>query len=284
MLYPEEIFFLNKEVIGAVRVKVAAICAMLDHGSYEGVAFPASEYWPFMTEQGAQYFEGQVAASYLSPQAFVSIEPIGHLATAVKKVVLALDESISSGHLVPVQLRISLNGEIDNENTWLRLNDVEDWFESRSIEIGELFENLREDEQRIFAAAIEASDTERMRLQQVLISDDDSVAPMSLPEDSQWVEFMNEKCAKLMAENAVLRADKQIALDTEKPLGTRERDTLLIIIGILMRQYKLDLSEPGKTAGFIAGMIDFAGNTVSKRAVVDHLKKILPLLKPLKPV
>lgn len=283
MLYPAEIFFLNKEVLGAVRVKVAALCAMLDHGSDGGVAFPASEYWPFMTEHGFQYFEGQTAASYLSPQAFVSIEPIGHLAAAVRKVILALGESISSGHLLPVQLRVSLNGEIDNENTWLRLNDVEDWLESRSIEIGDLFETLRDDEQRILGAAIEASETRRMRLQQSLISDDELAPPASLLENSPWIEFMNEKCSKLMAENAVLRADKQIAIDTERPLGTRERDKLLIIIGILMKQHNVDFSKPGKTAGFIAGMSDFFENRVSKRAVENHLQKILPLLKPLKP-
>ena len=62
-----------------------------------------------------------------------------------------------------------------------------------------------------------------------------------------------------------------------KPLGTRERDTLLTIIAVLAKAAKVpldDYGKPGKAAGYIEGLTDEFGAHVSKRAIEDHLKKI----------
>ncbi|MES2952197.1 MAG: hypothetical protein V4858_27035 [Pseudomonadota bacterium] len=60
----------------------------------------------------------------------------------------------------------------------------------------------------------------------------------------------------------------------EKPLGTTERNTLLTIIAVLAKEAKISIDPPGKSAGYIAGLTDAFGASVSKRAIEDHLKKI----------
>ncbi len=60
----------------------------------------------------------------------------------------------------------------------------------------------------------------------------------------------------------------------ERPLETRERTTLLVIIGALLKLAKLDLSKPTKTAGVIESETALMGARVSARAIEEHLKKI----------
>ena len=60
----------------------------------------------------------------------------------------------------------------------------------------------------------------------------------------------------------------------DKPLSTRERDTLLTIIAALAKGAKINIHPPGKAAGFIEGLTAEFGTRVSKRAIEDHLKKI----------
>ncbi|MDD2809282.1 hypothetical protein [Rhodoferax sp.] len=60
----------------------------------------------------------------------------------------------------------------------------------------------------------------------------------------------------------------------EKPLLTRERDTLLTIIAALAKEAKLQIDQPGKTALYIEGLTNEMGSPVSKRAIEEHLKKI----------
>lgn len=60
----------------------------------------------------------------------------------------------------------------------------------------------------------------------------------------------------------------------ERPLGTRERDTLLTIIAALAKEARLQIDQPGKAALFIEGLTNQLGSPVSKRAIEEHLKKI----------
>jgi hypothetical protein len=58
----------------------------------------------------------------------------------------------------------------------------------------------------------------------------------------------------------------------EKPLGTRERTTLLCIIGALARKQDLDLSQPMKAGDAVAAMapeLKWAGRTIG-----EHLKRV----------
>ncbi|VTU36841.1 hypothetical protein H6CHR_04808 [Variovorax sp. PBL-H6] len=61
---------------------------------------------------------------------------------------------------------------------------------------------------------------------------------------------------------------------TEKPIGTKERDTLLTIIAALAKEAKIDIAKPSKAASLIQGMADQLGAPVSKRAIEEHLKSV----------
>ena len=89
---------------------------------------------------------------------------------------------------------------------------------------------------------------------------DDSVLVVRTSELSRFVQSVAEESETI-----------------EKPLSTRERDTLLTIIAVLAKAAKApldDYSKPGKAAGYIEGLTDEFGAHVSKRAIEDHLKKI----------
>lgn len=59
-----------------------------------------------------------------------------------------------------------------------------------------------------------------------------------------------------------------------KPLGTRERHTLLTIIAAMCGALKISTDKPGKGAQYIEGLTDELGAHVSKRAIEEHLKRV----------
>ena len=87
----------------------------------------------------------------------------------------------------------------------------------------------------------------------------------------------------LFLEISALRAKliklESASVDGDKPLKTRERDTLLTIIAALAKVAKISIDPPGKAAGYIEGLTDLLGARVSKRAIEDHLKKITDALR-----
>lgn len=60
----------------------------------------------------------------------------------------------------------------------------------------------------------------------------------------------------------------------ERPLGERERATLLTIIAALAAEAGIDLSKPSKAAQTIEALTTTLGARVSARAIEDHLKRI----------
>lgn len=63
-------------------------------------------------------------------------------------------------------------------------------------------------------------------------------------------------------------------LGTEKPLGKRERETLLSVIAILCKEAKLDYKTAAKTAVFIRDAGEKMGISVGETTIEQHLKKI----------
>ena len=67
--------------------------------------------------------------------------------------------------------------------------------------------------------------------------------------------------------------DKPSSMD--KPLGQRERLTLLKIIRALAREANIDISKPSKAAESISATTDtFKSGRVAPRTIAGHLKKI----------
>ncbi len=60
----------------------------------------------------------------------------------------------------------------------------------------------------------------------------------------------------------------------EKPLGERERKTLLVIIAALAKMADIDVAKPSKAAVAIESQTIRMGARVSNRRIEDHLKRI----------
>jgi hypothetical protein len=59
-----------------------------------------------------------------------------------------------------------------------------------------------------------------------------------------------------------------------KPLGERERTTLLTIIAALAKEARIDVSKPSKAGGMMESLTEQMGARVSARTIEEHLKKI----------
>lgn len=60
----------------------------------------------------------------------------------------------------------------------------------------------------------------------------------------------------------------------EKPLETRERNTLLAIIAVLCNDAKIDYTKPSKAADYIQSTADKMGLSIGETTIKGHLKKI----------
>lgn len=64
----------------------------------------------------------------------------------------------------------------------------------------------------------------------------------------------------------------------EKPLGQRERNTLLTIIGALCTEHKVDLSKPFKAAESVCRTLELAGQSLKTDTIAKKLKEAHALL------
>jgi len=270
MDYPHEILFPGKEMPGAVRLKVAAIAALLDHGSFDHTEFSDVECFPFTGELEYKAADGKSYEVYRKPQTFFSIEPVGQLAVAAKKVMQAMGESVRSSQLQTVVTRFNLNGEVDPINTWVRLGDAADWLQSRNIDTGGLFGELWDDEEKVFEAAATASDAIRLKLETPNVEPEIA----KLRAGANWDDVTNEKFMELLRDNIALRDGGRKAVTADLPLKERERDTLLTIIAALCKEAKIPYDKPAKAAGLIKSTAATMGASIGETTIEGHLKKI----------
>lgn len=89
----------------------------------------------------------------------------------------------------------------------------------------------------------------------------------ALPEDSEFVVRM---CALDEFILNINGSNEQVA----KPLGSRERDTLLTIIAALCTEAKIPYDKPAKAAGMIQSTAATMGVSIGETTIEGHLKKI----------
>jgi hypothetical protein len=65
----------------------------------------------------------------------------------------------------------------------------------------------------------------------------------------------------------------------EKPIGQRERNTLLVIIAALAELAEIDLKKPSKAASAIEAQTALMGARVANRTIEEHLKRITEALE-----
>ena len=73
--------------------------------------------------------------------------------------------------------------------------------------------------------------------------------------------------------NQPLATDKGTPAAMDRPLGPRERRTLLIIIAALAELAEVDLSKPAKAGDAIERQIELLGEKVSSRRIQDHINR-----------
>jgi hypothetical protein len=61
---------------------------------------------------------------------------------------------------------------------------------------------------------------------------------------------------------------------TGAPIGTKERTTLLAIIGALAEMAKIDITNPTKAANAIVRQFEEQGRRIGQRTVEEHLKRV----------
>ena len=256
LTYPVQVLVPENGVCELVRIITAIHAACIDAGgAFFGVEFTENELQDFFDTHPHCYFE---------------VKPRGAIGTAVKEMTKAVLDSLKKGSLKLEVTRVNFeNDEVCLLNSWVAFSAFEEWCESRSIELAESWFDLYKNEQTIAQAASEEGESYRRMLE----------GQSDIEEIKE--EFKGQNMDLLLAEISSLRAKQKKAdakfLHGEKPLGTRERDTLLTIIAVLAKAAKVDLDnyrKPGKAAGYIEGLTDDFGAHVSKRTIEDHLKKI----------
>ena len=83
----------------------------------------------------------------------------------------------------------------------------------------------------------------------------------------QWFDWASAKGLLKFGQETVYQ-------NGETLLSTKERNTLLTIIGVLCKAAKYDYTTPSKTADLIQSMAEGMGISISKRGIEVHLKKI----------
>jgi hypothetical protein len=83
------------------------------------------------------------------------------------------------------------------------------------------------------------------------------------------VEVLDALAAKMPAPKA-----QPVADPPEKPVGQRERTTLLTIIAALAEEAKIDVSKPTKAGETIAALISSIGYEVAPNTVAGHLRTL----------
>jgi len=86
--------------------------------------------------------------------------------------------------------------------------------------------------------------------------------------------FLNTEVVAFEVKHEASSDDKTSVQATEKPLSSKERNTLLIIIGVLCSECKLDYTKAAKTAGLIQGMAAFMKIRIGETTIEGYLKKI----------
>ena len=65
----------------------------------------------------------------------------------------------------------------------------------------------------------------------------------------------------------------------EKPVGTKERNTLLAIIGVLCKEARIDHTKHSKAAGLIESTASKMGVSIAETTIENHLKNVADALR-----
>lgn len=241
-----------------IRLQLAALIACVDSDIY---SFPGSEVKPY---QLPEEDDGTKV------HAFTWVKPTGALAKAVADVSAALCRSVLRKEVEPLALVIGLDDEVDPFNTWLSAKDVEAWCSQRLLPLGDLWDRFLEEADHIEVAAMEAAVAELDALE--------SLERKKAAKQHWWNSLDPAVQDKVLTYFAPADVDPHTPQtpDGEKPLRVRERDSLVNVLGALLRLH-LDDGRFGKQEALIKAIVERWGSLpgVSDR----NLQKLFPEAK-----
>jgi len=188
----------------------------------------------------------------------------------------ALIESIERNEIKAEWLRRNIeNGSIDPENTLLHTEQFQKFLDifglhDVGIESDMPVRELIDSEGSLFSHII------------------DYIVALRAPDESIDNDWLEEEKAKygeqpellesLLMENFRLREEaasrSKVDQQEEKPIATRERNTLLAIIAALAKEAGVDLSRPAKAGELIAKLTEQIGARVDHYTVEQKIKQI----------
>lgn len=114
-------------------------------------------------------------------------------------------------------------------------------------------------------------------LEGVFVSSSDG-AIFEIQDDDHPAGALPDDCIFVVRTEALLQFEQSMNGDEtskeEKPLQTKERRSLLVVIAALAKEAGINIEQPSKAATIIEGMTVQMGAYVAKRTIEEHLKKI----------
>lgn len=95
-----------------------------------------------------------------------------------------------------------------------------------------------------------------------------------------------KRMGKKFAEEKAGRAVSHVSPrqhDTEENLGTKGRNSYLLIIAALLKAQNIDFHRPTKAAGQVECLVGLVGGGIKKRAIENHLRELRKFLDERKP-
>jgi hypothetical protein len=256
--------FLDNERFLPVRVitvRMAATIFTFELGEWEGVEIPESELEIFL----APPVELGEWRSSTPTHSWRLLEPTGTYKRARDAIESLLVRSIDAGRLSTLVERRDLTGGLVSSETLLDVDKARDWAESHGLGTADVFADYVDAEDEIAMSALSRINDERERLEN--------------PEERERVKrraaaMDSDHVVELIRENARLRDQSSVRERQDLPLDTRQRTTLLAIIGALAEAAHIDLTKPHKAGEAIESMLVDKGVKVSARTIGENLKAV----------
>ena len=252
--YPSALY--GAEPPSGARLLTAVHIACIDAGGAAfGLEFSEDELQDFFDTNLHRYF---------------SVKPRGNLKKAVDCLLKAVCASIQSNELKLLAVRKNLDNELSLVNSWVSFCDFEEWCDTRSIALGDCWFDFLKDDSDIASSAAEEMDATRRRLEGFV--DIGDVEELKQRLEAQGADWLLDEAASLRAK--IKRLEASAETKEERPVSTRERNTMLVIIAALCNEAKLDHAKPAKTANLIADTAAKMGIAIGESTIEGHLKKI----------
>ncbi|PRY07047.1 hypothetical protein [Paraburkholderia sp. BL25I1N1] len=201
------------------------------------------------------------------------LEPSGKLKASRDKFERALLKSVETGRLSAAIVARNIDDEIDPIYTIVPINDIRDWCLERDVDTGDWIAHHEETEIEFSDAIIDEIATHYSPGTAALGTYD--AAALETYRSSDESERADQY-RRLLQEVQKLRSETSqgIKAEPDGPINTREKNSLLTVIGALITALSDRLPEGYKRAQAVASLTDRIGASLSVNTVDKILKQI----------